>query len=178
MSLSTLYEYWSTVFSTTMTSSGGTILLLMVMPMIGIVYAMYYYSYVVEKPRIFYRKQAPPTHGGLKLERILARCQTIQRPYFPTFWCSNAHLQVVVLLFRRIFVSTQKPSFRELLTHDDGGCTALDWHMPVRESSYNHTNDELRAIYRVPSTNALFHDPNRKVSVKMKTSTSSCFCIR
>ena len=97
-------------------------------------YIVHYFMFVVEYPQVFYNKQQSSTRNGLNLDRVLARCHTLRQQYFPTIWCTNRHLQIVFMMFRRLFSARHehiKPKFREFLTHTDGGATALDWHIPV-----------------------------------------------
>jgi predicted alpha/beta-fold hydrolase len=61
------------------------------------------------------------------IERILARLQPLRRPYVPTPWLFNAHLQLLWLLLRDAIAPDLAYEHAEVLRMRDGGTTALHW---------------------------------------------------
>ena len=60
-------------------------------------------------------------------DRVLARLEQLRRPYVPTPWLSNAHLQLLWLLVREALAPALAYERTEVLRMPDGGTTALDW---------------------------------------------------
>jgi predicted alpha/beta-fold hydrolase len=58
---------------------------------------------------------------------VLARLGQLHRPYAPTPWLYNAHLQLLWLLLREAIAPPLRYDRRDLLRMRDGGTTALDW---------------------------------------------------
>jgi predicted alpha/beta-fold hydrolase len=61
------------------------------------------------------------------IERLVARLDQLHRPYVPTPWLFNAHLQLLWLLARDAIAPALKYERTEILRMSDGGTTALDW---------------------------------------------------
>ena len=80
----------------------------------------HYFHAAVRAPRLDFDDS--PFNGAL-----LARLDQLHRPYAPTPWLANAHLQLLWLLL----LDTVAPALRydrtEVLRMRDGGTTALDW---------------------------------------------------
>lgn len=60
-------------------------------------------------------------------QTMLARLDRLRRPYAPTPWLYNAHLQLVWLLLREAVAPALRYDRSEILRMRDGGTTALDW---------------------------------------------------
>jgi predicted alpha/beta-fold hydrolase len=60
-------------------------------------------------------------------EQVLARLDQLHRPYAPTPWLFNAHLQVLWLLLREAVEPKLRYERTDTLRMRDGGTTALDW---------------------------------------------------
>lgn len=60
-------------------------------------------------------------------ERVVARLEQLRRPYVPTPWLCNAHLQLLWLLLRDAIAPALAYERTEILRMRDGGTTALDW---------------------------------------------------
>ena len=60
-------------------------------------------------------------------ESVLARLDQIRRPYAPTPWLFNAHLQLLWLLLRETVAPALRYERSDILRMRDGGTTALDW---------------------------------------------------
>jgi predicted alpha/beta-fold hydrolase len=58
---------------------------------------------------------------------VLARLDSLRRPYAPTPWLGNAHLQLAWLLLLEAFAPALRYERTERLRMRDGGTTALDW---------------------------------------------------
>lgn len=58
---------------------------------------------------------------------VLARLDQLQRPYEPTPWLYNAHLQLLWLLLRDTVTPALRYERTDVLRMRDGGTTALDW---------------------------------------------------
>lgn len=58
---------------------------------------------------------------------VLARLDQLQRPYAPTPWLYNAHLQLLWLLLREAVAPPLRYDRTDVLRMRDGGTTALDW---------------------------------------------------
>jgi len=60
-------------------------------------------------------------------EAVLARLEQLRRPYAPTPWLCNAHLQLVWLLLLESLSPPLRYERSDILRMRDGGTTALDW---------------------------------------------------
>ena len=60
-------------------------------------------------------------------EALLARVDMLRRPYAPTPWLYNAHLQLAWLLLCEAVAPRLRYERTEVLRMRDGGTTALDW---------------------------------------------------
>jgi predicted alpha/beta-fold hydrolase len=60
-------------------------------------------------------------------EAVLARVAELRRPYAPTPWLFNAHLQLLWLMVRETFSPRLRYERTDVLRMRDGGTTALDW---------------------------------------------------
>ena len=60
-------------------------------------------------------------------ERVLARVRQLHRPYVPTPWLFNAHLQLLWLLLRDAIAPVLAYERHDVLRMRDGGTTALAW---------------------------------------------------
>lgn len=58
---------------------------------------------------------------------LLARLDQLRRPYAPTPWLYNAHLQLLWLLLRGAVAPPLRYERTDVLRMRDGGTTALDW---------------------------------------------------
>src|SRR5690349_5504081 len=58
---------------------------------------------------------------------LLARLAILQRPYAPTPWLANRHLQLLWLLLAEAVSPPKRYERTQLLRMADGGTTALDW---------------------------------------------------
>ena len=71
--------------------------------------------------------EAPGLVYGRNVEPIVLATPALNRPYRPTAWCANAHLQMLVHDFKKKWGHDDIALRRQLLRHADGGITALDW---------------------------------------------------
>jgi predicted alpha/beta-fold hydrolase len=83
-------------------------------------WALHYRHSVVRAPRLDF--DPSPFNTAL-----LARVDQLHRPYAPTPWLCNAHLQLVWLLLREAVAPPLRYERTDLLHMRDGGTTALDW---------------------------------------------------
>jgi len=60
-------------------------------------------------------------------QSVLPRLDQLRRPYAPTPWLFNAHLQVLWLLLREAVEPKLRYERTDILRMSDGGTTALDW---------------------------------------------------
>src|SRR5689334_16133328 len=60
-------------------------------------------------------------------QALLARVDTLRRPYAPTPWLCNAHLQLAWLLLCEAVAPALRYDRTDVLRMRDGGTTALDW---------------------------------------------------
>ncbi len=60
-------------------------------------------------------------------DKIISECPSLLRPYFPSFWCFNRHLMLIVLMFREYRSKDYEYDSVEELTMEDGGLTGLAW---------------------------------------------------
>lgn len=74
----------------------------------------------VRAPRLDY---APTPFNAALLQRLVQ----LQRPYVPTPWLYNAHLQLAWLLLEEALAPPLRYERTDVLRMDDGGTTALDW---------------------------------------------------
>jgi predicted alpha/beta-fold hydrolase len=58
---------------------------------------------------------------------LLPRLEALRRPYSPTPWLYNAHLQLLWLLLREAVAPPLRYDRTDVLRMRDGGTTALDW---------------------------------------------------
>lgn len=86
---------------------------------VGLV-AFHYRAKVARPPELVHR----PTPF---LDRVIARCPTLTRPYRPPWWSSNRHLQLALLAWRDSRTPALAYDHTETLVLDDGGTVSLDW---------------------------------------------------
>lgn len=60
-------------------------------------------------------------------QALLARVDPLRRPYSPTPWLYNAHLQLAYLVLREAIAPRLRYERTDVLRMRDGGTTALDW---------------------------------------------------
>jgi predicted alpha/beta-fold hydrolase len=60
-------------------------------------------------------------------QSVLARLDQLHRPYAPTPWLFNAHLQLLWLLLREAVEPALRYERTDILRMRDGGTTSLDW---------------------------------------------------
>lgn len=58
---------------------------------------------------------------------LLPRLEALQRPYEPTPWLYNRHLQLLWVMVREAFARPLRYERTDILRMRDGGTTALDW---------------------------------------------------
>lgn len=108
---------WTTISTTSILLVGS----------LAALFCWYYLRRIVHKPSLHYNKEMA------WLRRLVENCESLHQRYWPTPWCLNAHLQVLLLLLRDVNPSAKRPTRRQLLTHKDGGVTALDWTINFKE---------------------------------------------
>ena len=60
-------------------------------------------------------------------ESVMARLEQLRKPYEPTPWLFNAHLQLIWVLLREAVEPRLRYERTDILRMRDGGTTALDW---------------------------------------------------
>lgn len=81
---------------------------------------LYYIMRVVKRPRLHF------SENDFHL-RVLQECPALSEPYFPTMWCFNNHLMLLVLLYKEFRSKEYKFDLVEHLKMKDGGVTGLAW---------------------------------------------------
>ncbi|CEO99938.1 unnamed protein product (mitochondrion) [Plasmodiophora brassicae] len=95
---------------------------------VGLAVFVAYVALLVQMPRVVYDGSKE------RLRTIVDRCPTMHRAYWPTIWACNAHLQILLLCAIDYVYGRRHPSERQVVSHDDGGETAIDWYMPADSS--------------------------------------------
>eukprot|EP01100_Stratorugosa_tubuloviscum_P015712 TRINITY_DN926_c0_g2_i3.p1 TRINITY_DN926_c0_g2~~TRINITY_DN926_c0_g2_i3.p1 ORF type:complete len:470 (+),score=164.48 TRINITY_DN926_c0_g2_i3:118-1410(+) len=98
-----------------------------------ILYATYYYKFIVEQPKLYY----VPTQ---KNEQLLKGCHSLQRYFWPSFWCVNRHLQILTYFWKHNVAARRINVYREMFTLSDSQQVALDWVSPKLEDGRNEDN--------------------------------------
>lgn len=93
--------------------------LMSIMLLLSVAWFIHYQRHAVHRPRLVYAD----TPLNQQLLQLLPR---LQRPYKPTPWAYNTHLQLIWLILKDKFAPTMQ-YHREILRMADGGTTALDW---------------------------------------------------
>ena len=74
-------------------------------------------------PRIF-------SGANARVRSALQRCASLQRPYVPTLWCSSAHLQFLLFMWKCGADANRAPWQDELFTLSDSQRLRLRWVRP------------------------------------------------
>lgn len=83
-------------------------------------FVLYYVLRVVRRPVLHFADNE--FHA-----QILLHCPGLARPYYPTFWCFNNHIMLLVLLYREYRSKDYAFDLVEHLKMKDGGVTGLAW---------------------------------------------------
>lgn len=83
-------------------------------------FLIYYFTRVVKRPHLHF------SESEFHL-RILQNCPALSEPYYPTIWCFNNHLMLLVLLYREYKSRDYAFDLVEQLKMKDGGVTGLAW---------------------------------------------------
>ncbi|XP_064652802.1 protein ABHD1-like isoform X5 [Lineus longissimus] len=88
---------------------------------LGTVYLSYYLLYVGKKPYIAAKQ------GGYLQKFVLKYCPSVQKKFWPTFWCFEARAQTIL---RALLQKGPKFDYTESepLSLPDGGQVKLDWY--------------------------------------------------
>jgi predicted alpha/beta-fold hydrolase len=85
-----------------------------------VTFISYYLLFVVRKPVLSYTKNAFN-------EKVIAATPSLNKPYFPTPWLFNTHVQLIVLGIIKGFSKPLEYDRSDVLTMEDGGNVSVDW---------------------------------------------------
>lgn len=85
-----------------------------------LVLVLYYLVFVVKRPVLRYCRNAYNN-------KLLDLTPTLNKPYFPTPWLFNTHLQLIVLGFIKGFAKPLEYERSDVLSMADGGQVSVDW---------------------------------------------------
>lgn len=97
-----------------------THLALVILFYFSILFVVYYFHRVVGKPELHF-------HRNEKNLRLLSSLSMLRERYFPTVWCFNRHLMLVLILYRDYRSKAYVYDEMEELKMKDGGITGLAW---------------------------------------------------
>ena len=77
--------------------------------------------YFMKKPEVYTKTRS------FLYEDLTQHCQTLTKPYVPTFWASNRHLQTWLKTLVSFQEIPQISTVREYLQMEDNGIVSIDW---------------------------------------------------
>ncbi|MCB1142813.1 MAG: alpha/beta fold hydrolase [Leptospiraceae bacterium] len=93
---------------------------LLIFGIVLIVFGIYYFNYVAHYPVVHHAKNK--YH-----KKLVSRCKILSEKYYPTFWCFNNHLMLIVLLLNEFRSKVYAYDSIDRLEMSDGGLTGLAW---------------------------------------------------
>jgi len=85
-----------------------------------LLFLIFYFHRVAKKPELHYQANS-------KNEFLISKLPILRSIYFPTFWCFNRHLMLIMFLFRDYRAKPFPYDEMEELKMKDGGITGLAW---------------------------------------------------
>lgn len=83
-------------------------------------FSVYYFQVVSSKPILYHAKN--DFH-----ELVKENCPIFFKKYYPTFWCFNNHMMLILLVVRELFSKFYTFDLVEEIKMKDGGITGLSW---------------------------------------------------
>lgn len=84
------------------------------------VWFWYYRVRIVHRPRMHYLQ------NNFHMD-VISRCSVLRRAFYPTFWCTNRHLQILMLYLFHWFTPRLVYDRKDFVSLEDGGTTAVFW---------------------------------------------------